>query len=163
MSEHLFPSGPWSGFYNYAPGDHHRMGLNLTFAQGNVEGVGHDDVGPFTVRGKYDSQNGECHWTKSYLGAHEVFYRGFCEGKGIWGIWEIGAQSRGGFHIWPQALTETGSSAANTAKKTVVPLTLADRHLRTARPIRRVMGNKPKSRGGRRSSSSSSPASPDQQ
>ena len=50
----------------------------------------------------------ECHWTKTYLGSHEVFYRGFREGKGIWGTWEIGGGlwGRGGFHIWPKAAGE---------------------------------------------------------
>ena len=33
-------------------------------------------------------------------GAHEVYYRGFREGKGIWGLWELPNES-GGFHIWP--------------------------------------------------------------
>lgn len=27
-------------------------------------------------------------------------YRGFREGKGIWGLWELPNES-GGFHIWP--------------------------------------------------------------
>lgn len=33
--------------------------------------------------------------------AHDVFYKGFREGKGIWGTWEIRKVGRGGFHIWP--------------------------------------------------------------
>ena len=36
------------------------------------------------------------------MGAHDVFYRGFREGKGIWGTWEISNLSHGGFHIWPR-------------------------------------------------------------
>ena len=36
MSDSLFPSGPWTGFYNYRPGDRHRMDLQLTFANGNI-------------------------------------------------------------------------------------------------------------------------------
>ena len=43
MSEALFPSGPWVGFYNYRPGDRHRMDLLLTFANGNMSGDGVDD------------------------------------------------------------------------------------------------------------------------
>jgi len=31
-----------------------------------------------------------------------VYYRGFREGKGIWGTWEIGIFAHGGFHIWPK-------------------------------------------------------------
>ena len=91
MSEPLFPSGPWTGFYNYRPGDRHRMDLQLTFANGNMSGDGVDDVGRFLIKGRYDAASRECHWTKTYVGAHDVFYRGFREGKGIWGAWEIGA------------------------------------------------------------------------
>ena len=101
MPEMNFPSGPWTGFYNYrAGGGRHRMDLSLTFADGRISGGGSDDVARFAIAGGYDSGSGECHWTKSYFGAHTVFYRGFREGKGIWGLWEIMYIS-GGFHIWP--------------------------------------------------------------
>jgi hypothetical protein len=103
MDEPIFPSGPWTGFYNYVPGDRHRMQLQLTFVSGNLTGDGTDDIGAFRVKGRYDATSRECYWTKSYLGAHDVFYRGFREGKGIWGTWEISIFSRGGFHIWPRA------------------------------------------------------------
>lgn len=78
------------------------MQLHLTFASGTISGDGNDDVGRFIVKGRYDSQSAECHWTKSYVGAHDVFYRGFRESKGIWGTWEIEIQNHGGFHIWPK-------------------------------------------------------------
>ena len=116
MSEELFPSGPWVGFYNYQPGDRHRMDLNLHFAQGKVEGDGSDDIGRFLVRGRFDTTNRECHWTKTYLGAHDVFYRGFREGKGIWGTWEIGTFSHGGFHIWPRQAGE-GEERSETEQR----------------------------------------------
>lgn len=106
MSDDLFPSGPWTGFYNYQPGARHRMDLRLVFAGGRMTGEGSDDVGRFAVRGRYDAATRECHWTKSYVGAHDVFYRGFREGKGIWGTWEITAFLHGGFHIWPQRAGE---------------------------------------------------------
>lgn len=106
MNEPLFPSGPWTGFYNYQPGDRHRMDLHLTFAGGKVSGEGNDDIGPFLIKGAYDATNRECYWTKTYLGAHDVFYRGFREGKGIWGTWEIGLFAHGGFHIWPRRAGE---------------------------------------------------------
>ena len=102
MSDQLFPSGPWTGFYNYYPGDCHRMDLHLTFANGNMSGEGNDDIGRFLIRGRYDASTRECCWTKSYVGAHDVFYRGFREGKGIWGTWEINILGHGGFHIWPR-------------------------------------------------------------
>ncbi len=102
MSDAMFPSGPWTGFYNYGPGDRHRMDLLLTFSGGSLTGEGGDDIGRFLIRGKYDASSGECYWTKTYLGAHEVYYRGFREGKGIWGTWEINLFGHGGFHIWPR-------------------------------------------------------------
>jgi hypothetical protein len=43
-----------------------------------------------------------------------VFYRGFREGKGIWGTWEIAILSRGGFHIWPRQAGE-GDERTETA------------------------------------------------
>jgi hypothetical protein len=85
------------------------MELLLTFAQGNMTGEGRDVVGSFIVRGKYELLDGKCHWTKRYIGKHDVFYHGFNEGKGIWGVWEIPemrglAAQRGGFHIWPEGM-----------------------------------------------------------
>lgn len=118
MSDERFPSGPWTGYYNYAPGDKHRMDLALQFSGGRVTGSGNDDVGRFWVQGCYDSAAGECWWTKTYPGSHDVFYRGFREGKGIWGTWEIGVVARGGFHIWPEGESE-GESLALEANEPV--------------------------------------------
>jgi len=102
MSEPDFPSGPWLGFYTYNGGSRKfRMDLNLTFGGGRMTGFGVDNVGQFVIDGRYDAASKECHWTKSYVGRHEVFYTGFREGKGIWGTWEIRPPYRGGFHIWP--------------------------------------------------------------
>ena len=117
MSDELFPSGPWTGFYNYRPGDRHRMELNLAFAEGRISGDGGDDVGTFLIKGQYDSSSRECHWTKTYIGAHDVFYRGFREGKGIWGTWEIKVWNHGGFHIWPRRAGE-GGDHRETAERT---------------------------------------------
>jgi hypothetical protein len=102
----MYPSGPWVGFYNYSPGDRHRMWLSLSFANGQLTGDGSDDVGGFLIKGRYDTATRECYWTKSYIGAHDVFYRGFREGKGIWGTWEITLYAHGGFHIWPKSSGE---------------------------------------------------------
>ena len=115
MTDSLFPSGPWTGFYNYRPGDRHRMDLALTFANGVMSGDGTDDIGRFLIKGRYDAANRECYWTKSYIGAHDVYYRGFREGKGIWGTWEIAIQQHGGFHIWPKAMGE-GELQAESAE-----------------------------------------------
>jgi hypothetical protein len=112
MSEINFPSGPWTGFYNYGVGSgRHRMDLSLTFANGNISGDGIDGVGRFVITGRYDGTGGECYWTKSYIGAHDVDYRGFREGKGIWGLWELTLGS-GGFHIWPLGQEECEQEAA---------------------------------------------------
>src|SRR5262249_6411253 len=83
-------------------------------------GDGNDDIGRFLIRGKYDAVNRECHWTKTYPGSHDVHYRGFREGKGIWGTWEIGLFAHGGFHIWPKG--EQGSETVAEKVEVVVPL-----------------------------------------
>jgi hypothetical protein len=102
-----FPSGPWVGLYTHSrQNKKHRMDLGLTFAKGAITGEDQDDVGQFLIRGKYDTKTMECHWTKSYLGKHDVFYQGFREGKGIYGKWEIKTKNHGGFYIWPLASGE---------------------------------------------------------
>ncbi len=116
MSEPIFPSGPWTGFYNYRPGNRHRMELHLAFANGNIDGEGIDDIGRFIIRGRDQKTSRECHWTKSYLGAHDVFYQGFREGKGIWGTWEIGVLGHGGFHIWPRQAGAGETTAEEEAR-----------------------------------------------
>jgi hypothetical protein len=79
-----------------------------------MTGDGVDDIGRFLIKGRYDAVSRECYWTKTYVGAHDVFYRGFREGKGIWGTWEIAAWSHGGFHIWPRQAGE-GEGRAEAA------------------------------------------------
>jgi hypothetical protein len=105
-----FPSGPWIGFFLQAqvPG-RHMMELILEFSRLAMKGTGRDWVGKFIIKGKYSLDDGRCYWTKRYVGKHDVFYQGFNEGKGIWGIWEIppGAEGlRGGFHIWPEGMSD---------------------------------------------------------
>ena len=105
-----FPSGPWTGFFLQAqvPG-RNRMELHLTFSHGVLRGEGRDWVGRFVVRGRYTLEDGKCHWIKRYVGKHDVFYQGFNEGKGIWGVWEIALDTgdlRGGFHIWPEGMPD---------------------------------------------------------
>jgi hypothetical protein len=80
------------------------MELELTFRQGAMTGEGRDLIGPFLIRGRYQLQDGQCWWTKRYIGKHDVSYRGYNEGRGIWGLWEIPPHWRGGFHIWPKAM-----------------------------------------------------------
>ena len=56
---------------------------------------GRDLIGPFLIRGRYQVDDGQCWWTKRYIGKHDVSYRGYNEGKGIWGLWEILRPGRG--------------------------------------------------------------------
>jgi hypothetical protein len=102
-----FPSGPWTGFFlqSALPG-RHLMEMQLTFKNGAFTGEGRDCIGRFSLRGRYATTDGTCYWTKRYLGQHDVFYKGYNEGKGIWGIWQIGASDRGGFHIWPEGMPD---------------------------------------------------------
>jgi hypothetical protein len=106
-----FPSGPWVGFFLDARvKGKHQMELRLTFKSGSITGEGRDWVGQFILRGRYAVGDGTCYWTKRYVGRHDVFYKGFNEGKGIWGTWELdpavsaGMLIRGGFHIWPEGM-----------------------------------------------------------
>jgi len=115
-----FPSGAWRGFYVYtADGARHSMSLHLTFKEGVVSGSGDDDVGRFTIKGRYDAQSHDIHWTKQYVGRHSVFYAGFGEPARIWGTWELeGNYGRftGGFKIWPG---DGGESLGRTAEAEV--------------------------------------------
>ncbi len=125
-----FPSGRWTGFFLQKPvPGRHRMELRLTFRGGEMTGEGRDWVGSFLIRGRYDLADGKCRWTKRYIGKHDVFYQGFNEGKGIWGVWDMPTAlhpdyARGGFHIWPEGMPDpTGEHLHEEAD---LPLTLED-------------------------------------
>lgn len=76
------------------------MDLVLEFKNGVMTGDGADNVGFFVISGNYSAQSGECSWVKQYVGRHAVDYKGYREGKGIWGNWTLPGL-KGGFHIWP--------------------------------------------------------------
>jgi hypothetical protein len=117
MAELEYPSGHWTGFYNYGRGSRpHPMDLILNFSGGRISGDGHDEVGGFVVAGGYDG-GGECQWIKGYVGMHTVDYRGFREGKGIWGIWSIQSDGTGGFHIWPLGAEDREKEAAESTEQ----------------------------------------------
>ncbi|HXA14513.1 MAG TPA: hypothetical protein VNW23_05245 [Opitutaceae bacterium] len=101
MSNSLFPSGQWVGFYTYT-GRPSRflMDLLLEFKNGVMSGEGADGIGSFSVSGIYSAENNECSWRKQYVVRHSLIYRGFREKKGVWGTWAISTIT-GGFHIWP--------------------------------------------------------------
>lgn len=87
-----------------------------------MSGDGNDDVGRFVIQGRYDVAARECEWVKTYPGSHDVHCRGFREGKGIWGAWEIGAGlwSQCGFHIWPKGLGEGETESQSVEETTPV-------------------------------------------
>jgi hypothetical protein len=118
-NEDFLPSGEWTGFYQQF-GAQFRTNLSLSFAAGRLRGEGIDGVGAFVVAGRYDANTNDVHWTKSYLGAHEVLYRGCRDGKAIWGVWEIPGHGRGGFKIWPRNHA-TAEAAAAAAKDRLAP------------------------------------------
>jgi hypothetical protein len=138
MDEDLFPSGPWTGFYNYTgPEDRHRMDLLLTFESGRMTGDGTDNVGPFLIAGRYDATTRECDWVKNYPGSHNVFYRGFRDGHGIWGTWEIPPFAKGGFHIWPKRAGVDESVAATAgAEQRIEAFATEDGQIEIHRPGR---------------------------
>jgi hypothetical protein len=100
------------------------MDLNVTFATGRITGEGNDSVGPFVMAGGYDAATKECYWTKTYVAAHDVFYKGFREGKGIWGTWEIVSCHTGGFHIWPLGFEDGEEESASTEYEVPQELTI---------------------------------------
>ena len=113
-----FPSGRWVGFWiqKQLPPGRFQTELFLTFVRGILTGEGRDWVGPYTVRGRYSVENGQCRWTKHYTDKHDVFYEGYNEGKGIWGTWRISKAWHDGFHIWPEGMPDpTGSHLAEHA------------------------------------------------
>jgi hypothetical protein len=99
-----FPSGPWVGFWIQRELGRQTMRLSLGFSAGKIIGAGVDIIGSFTFAGTYDLKSGRCLLTKRYHGGHSVDYDGVNEGEGLWlwGLWNIGAHSRGGFHLWPE-------------------------------------------------------------
>lgn len=97
------------------------MDLLLSFEDGKISGEGSDRVGVSIVIGRYSPANGECWWLKTYLSAHHITYRGFREGAGIWGTWEIGSAWKGGFHIWPLG-EEPEDEAAAMIEESAAPV-----------------------------------------
>jgi len=112
-SDPRFHCGSWVG-YTLAPSDgcntRHATLMCLSFAGGVVNGSGSDEIGVFTVQGRYDGRDGKCIWIQSYKGRREVIYNGYCDGQGIWGLWfrpkETGADWKGGFHLVPEGVEQ---------------------------------------------------------
>ena len=118
MAHSDFPSGPWTGFYQYSNGERGHQDLRLMFDKGRLTGSGSDELGVFNVEGSYDESSKEASWSKLYPDGHSVAYRGFREGPvpGIWGTWQIQGNSTGGFHIWPLGESDTEKEEDVTAE-----------------------------------------------
>ncbi len=108
MSSPLFPSGPWVGFYQYTGHKQYQfpMAMKLGFGNGQMNGEGEDEIGPFFISGHYSEIEKECLFVKAYVGAHTVNYRGFREDKFIYGTWRLNNECTGGFKLWPLSDTE---------------------------------------------------------
>jgi len=125
-----FPSGPWEGFWiqKGVPPGKFLTELHIHFHDGILRGEGRDFVGEYTVRGRYELASGRCHWTKTYVGKHDVHYEGYNEGKGIWGSWSIewlGFRWHGGFHIWPRGMVDPTNQTLKAEAD--VPVEVAER------------------------------------
>lgn len=121
-TDERFPSGPWRGYF-IQWSSRSRTELDLRFSNGLISGHGADWVGEFTIKGRYQTDDGKCWWTKRYVRGHDVAYQGYNEGRGIWGVWEINSvQWRGGFHIWPKGQEEGEhlDEAVERSEETVV-------------------------------------------
>lgn len=101
-----FPSGQWEGFYLHF-GQKYKKENILNFCDGIVSGHGTDGIGSYTWKGKYDTEDGNCHMTKTYVGAHQVFYSGIVDENGFWGHWKLQFMSDG-FHLWPKKAKAKG-------------------------------------------------------
>ncbi|MFL5330919.1 MAG: hypothetical protein ACJ8C4_18650 [Gemmataceae bacterium] len=125
-----FPSGKWGGFFlmPHTGPKRHATQMVLDFKAGAMNGAGQDKVGKFVIKGVYDLATGKCEWIKTYVGAHDVHYVGYNEGKGIWGTWSIPAENnpawRGGFHIWPEGMA--GADPSKLSEEADAPVDEAD-------------------------------------
>ena len=64
-------------------------GLRLAVAGHEINGVGTDIIGPFTLQGLI-SDDGRVSILKDYLGRHSVRYEGQHDGEGRkWGVWSL--------------------------------------------------------------------------
>lgn len=120
-----FPSGRWKGYFLHrsVSAEEWQMDLHLTFSNGRLRGNGVDSIGTFSVDGRYDRDEGKIWWNKRYE-THEIFYKGYAEEQGIWGIWEFRSLGRDGFRIWPVSPGDDAESVEE--HETPTAITTAD-------------------------------------
>ena len=135
----VYPSGCWRGYYTYENSEHGVVEFALRFDdQGTLTGEGADDVGCYTIQGRFCGSSGRVAFTKQYQRGtqnaagrvkreencgHAVEYRGaparrdshggVVLGGGLKGRWHIEAAGRGQWHLWPVVRTwQTGDGEA---------------------------------------------------
>lgn len=99
------------------------MTIDLRFDRGLLRGHGHDCVGDFVVRGRYDEQTGSFSLNKQFLGLHAVQYEGAADGpvlRGMWSMKNAMGTQHGPFRLWPLAHDEAERHAMLFAKPDVV-------------------------------------------
>ena len=108
-----FPSGRWLGWSECA--DHGRITLrwNLSFVSGRISGSTYERDRLVRISGTYEPEKLECLISQHYTPADLDAFRGFREGKGIWGTWKCSAMGcTGGFLIWPYREDEGAGEAS---------------------------------------------------
>lgn len=111
-SHQFLPSGEWEGFYCYSHSSaQHKMSIQLSFKKGKVYGSGTDDINYFSWKGNYNLQSFIIEMIKTYP-SHTVDYKGNIDENGIWGMWNIGSNCKGGFHIWPKKQNSNENEAS---------------------------------------------------
>jgi hypothetical protein len=109
MSNAIFLSGEWVGFYTYQTKPAQLpMHLTLLFDQGAVTGSGLDNPGAFLIEGRYDEFTQRAALEKRYLGKHTVKYEGQLENGDLVGTWCLSQMKEGRsvtmegkFRLWP--------------------------------------------------------------
>jgi hypothetical protein len=90
------------------------MRLTLRFDDGLIEGQGDDCIGPFTFRGRYDTQ-GNVSMVKQYIGKHRLHYQGTYDGEGtISGRWSYSPSWTGAFALRLEAAEVDADAAVET-------------------------------------------------
>lgn len=115
----LFPSGRWVGIQKCVGHGTLRLALLLTFKSGKIEGSSVLPDETVTIQGTYDGESLECRFTFRFDRPGDIDgFRGFREGRGIWGTWQCPVVGcTGGFQIWPAADGGDGFGLSTAAEE----------------------------------------------